>query len=168
MEKHVKLSREYFLSIQCVPSMNNTCVFICGVSPSEYNYTSALLQRLYSQNISGRIRNFPKTSLVRYSLDGPRCFRQPSSRRSSSSCSSWTFLPPPTGLHAILGCLDEGPGVLRSLSASMLALSRLRMSSASVPKIGVLSARPWPWLQYTCSLVLALLRRPDRRWCPQH
>jgi len=147
--------------------MNNTGVFIGGVLPSEYNYTSALLQRLYSHNISGRTRNFLKTSLVRYSSDGPRCFRQPSSRRSSSSCSSWTFLPPPTGLHAILGWLDEGSGVLRSLSASMLALSRLRMSSASVPKIGVLSARPWPWLQYTCSLVLALLRRPDRRWCPQ-
>jgi len=74
-------------------------------------------------------------SWVRYSSDGPRCSRQPSSRRSFSSRSAKTFLLPPTWLHAIFRRPVEGPGILRSFFASMLVMSRLRVSSASGPKV---------------------------------
>ena len=46
------------LSIQCVPSMYITKVFIGGDPPPKCNYYPMPLQRLYSQNIPGRTRNF--------------------------------------------------------------------------------------------------------------
>ena len=95
---------------------------------------------LHPQNIPGRTRNFPNTPWVRYSSDGPRYFRQPSSCRSSSSRTSKTPLPSPTRLHVILGRPDEDPGVLRSPFASMIAQSCLCVSSASVPKTSEESA----------------------------
>ena len=47
-------------------------VFIGGVTPPTYIYSSTPLQRSYSWNIPGCTRNFPNTSSVRYSQTGPQ------------------------------------------------------------------------------------------------
>ena len=70
-------SSKYSLSLFNIPSMNITGVFIGGVTPPTYIYSSILLQRPYSWNISGRTRNFPNTRSVRYSSDGPTTVDNP-------------------------------------------------------------------------------------------
>jgi hypothetical protein len=68
---HTQNKEEKVLSIQCVPSMYITGVFIGGVMPPMYHYSFTLLQRSYSLNIPGRTRDFPITVWVRYSLERP-------------------------------------------------------------------------------------------------
>jgi hypothetical protein len=79
------------LSIQCVPSMWTTWVFIGGISPSKCKYYSKPIQRSYSQNILGRTSNFLITAASGLQLRWAPLSRWPSSPQTPSSHPSKTF-----------------------------------------------------------------------------
>ena len=111
-----------------------TEVFIGGDPPPKYNYYPMPLQRSYSQNIPGRIRNFLITIMSGLQL---RWAPLPQAVFFASILLVVLLKDVPSsadGLRIIFGRPAEGPGVLRLPFASMLVLSHLRVSSASWPK----------------------------------
>ena len=83
-------SSKYSLSLFNIPSMNITGVFIGGVTPPTYIYSSILLQRPYSWNIPGRTHNFPITYVGALQLKWARDSRQPSSAYLTKTLASIT------------------------------------------------------------------------------
>jgi len=101
------------------------------------------LQRLYSQNIPGRIRNFLITIMSGLQL---RWAPLPQAVFFASILLVVLLKDVPSsaaGLRIIFGRPAEGPGVLRSPFALMLVLSHLRVSSVAWPK----SSEGWHYLR---------------------
>ena len=165
----------FSLSIQCVPSINITGVFIGGVSPPKYNYSSAPLQRSYSQNIPGCTRNFPTTAVSGLQLRWAPLLQAAFFAVITLVVLSKDF-PSFAGQYKRLAgvfsrglwCTDRRPLysslVLHFDARAALSSLVLGVQPEGQPKTVIFFARQ---LQSTCRLVSAHLRCPNRRWCPQ-
>jgi len=168
-------SSKYSLSIQCPHQWTLQGVFIGGVTPPTYIYSSTLLQWPYSWNITGHTRNFSNTSSVCYSSDGPTTADiplRPSPRRlrdlllTPRWCShrlvfAGLRLPFRRQAKAMCPVIYSSPWRSHRPVPASLRLSTWRRAKAG---IFCVHSR---WLQCFCCPVFAHLWRPDRRWCPQ-